>query len=158
MDASTPTDQGGRLFRDGVPSTCSAPKAFSGSGSTSSLFRHVTSMPLHDRAASTVCATIVVTPDVSCDINVFASAYLGSYCPSSLPTNYLGDMSSSFGIPPDEPELQLRDASARQQRDRRQSQRFERRHQQWRGACTVTVASDPLFTEPPVSPQRFDAD
>lgn len=114
-------------------------------------------MPLHDRAASTVCATIVVTPDASCDINVFASAYLGSYSPSSLPTNYLDNMGSSFGILPTNPSfsfevlvpgssaivINLNDSNAGTSNG---------------VACTVTVASDPLFTELPVSLQRFDAD
>lgn len=157
VNASTPVDQNGRLFRDAVPSTCAAPKAFPGESSPGSAFRRVTSVPLYNRATSTVCATIVLTPDASCDINLFASAYLGSYSPSSLSTNYLGDIGSSFSIPPSSPSfsfqvlvpgssaivVNLNDSNTGTANG---------------VACTVTVSSDQLFTELPVSLQRFEVD
>ncbi|HET6545112.1 MAG TPA: kelch repeat-containing protein, partial [Rhodanobacteraceae bacterium] len=98
IDASTTDQQTGRLFRGGVPSTCAAPL-------TASVFdslprRYVTSPSLYNQSSSDVCATITVTFDAACDINMQPAAYLGSFDPTDITANYLGDPGLSSGLPP----------------------------------------------------------
>lgn len=100
---ATSLTQTGRLTRDGVPSTCAAPKAYPGGFNPGSTYRRATSGPLYNNTASTVCAQVTATASAGCDINVFFTAYLGSFVPGNLATNYLADTGSSFGIPPSGP-------------------------------------------------------
>ncbi|GMU42490.1 MAG: IPTL-CTERM sorting domain-containing protein [Xanthomonadales bacterium] len=101
LGASNAT-QAGRMNRDGNPSSCAAPKAYPGTFATLN-YRRVTSLPLYNNSTLAQCATIVVTPAPDCDINVFASAYLGSFDPASIAANYLGDSGLSFGLPVSDP-------------------------------------------------------
>jgi hypothetical protein len=87
----------GRLNRNGIPSDWSAPKAFPGVvNPTTSYHYHMYVVP------------VISTPFIQISIddpnpNTFASAYLNTYVPTSLNTNYLGDPGQSgnfFGVDP----------------------------------------------------------
>jgi hypothetical protein len=85
--------QTGRINRFAVISTCAAPKACPG------IFT-ATGNRLYDAYTITnvrnvpVCATIGINS--FCATNIFCVAYLGSFNPASLCTNYLADPGSSF--------------------------------------------------------------
>jgi len=74
--------QSGRMNRDGVASTCAAPKTYPGTFANLP-YRRVTSLPLYNNSTLAQCATIVVTPAADCEVNVFAAAYLGSFDPAA---------------------------------------------------------------------------
>ena len=97
IDASTTAMQTGRMNRDAIASTCAAPKV--ANPFDSSPRRYVTSAPLYNQSASDVCATITVTFDGACDVNVQPVAYLGSFNPANISENYLGDAGVSSGVP-----------------------------------------------------------
>ena len=85
-----------RVTRDGVSSTFATPKAFPGTNTCpggTCFFRTVTVTP----ADPSVTVTLT-NPDV----HIFAVAYLNSFNPASLSTNYLGDSgvsgTSSFQV------------------------------------------------------------
>ncbi|MEK7832685.1 MAG: hypothetical protein AAB401_16450, partial [Acidobacteriota bacterium] len=86
-----------RLFRDGVPSTCAAPKTCPGpfgAGSFTSdayTFANSSSQPQ--------CVTVNFEPNVGCNVNVHAIAYLTSYDRGNLCLNYLADSGSSDDLP-----------------------------------------------------------
>jgi hypothetical protein len=91
-----------RMFRDGNPAVCGTAKAFPGlSGGTST--RKFDSYKLHNCKSSTVCVTVTFT-DTSGG-NLFSSAYLTSFDPANLGTNYLADAgfsgteTYSFNVP-----------------------------------------------------------
>jgi hypothetical protein len=73
-----------RLTSDGIASTCAEPKAFP--GVHSSLMNYDV-YNFQNTFGVTVCVTVNVTNSCS----LFSSAYLGSYDPSNLRTNYLAD-------------------------------------------------------------------
>ena len=157
IDAATPVTQVGRMTRDGVPSTCATPKAFPGVFNAAALYRHVASVPLFNRNATATCATIVITPDAACDINVFSSAYLGSFDPANIATNYLADSGSSFGIPVSAASFSfevLVPASASIVVNLNDANPGTATGV----ACTVQVSSNELFISLPVSLQKFSVD
>ena len=79
-----------RLLRDGTPSTCAAPKTYPGDFAANIYYETFT-IPNNTGAAQ--CVTI--TPSVPEEIYVHFTAYLGSFDPTNLGTNYLGDSGSS---------------------------------------------------------------
>jgi hypothetical protein len=88
LSASDPT-QVGRLSRSGVPSDWSSGIVFPGVINTGSSYHYETfSVPI------TFYPFLQVTID-SLSANTFASAYLNSYDPTNLATNYLGDAGGS---------------------------------------------------------------
>lgn len=85
--------QTGRMFRDGNASTCASPKAYPGIFTTSgSIFYD--SYTVNNPTSAPVCATIGLTS--GCVTSLYSAAYLGSFNPTSLGTNYLADHGSSF--------------------------------------------------------------
>lgn len=90
----------GRLSRDGVPSEWSTNKTYPGSVNTATSF--------HYRTFSLSSAMLTLTPYVQVSVDdpgasLFAAAYLDTFDPSNLATNYLGDLGSSglsFGVDP----------------------------------------------------------
>jgi hypothetical protein len=79
----------GRLNRDGVPSTCSAPKACPGQIDT--LARHYDVYTYHNTTSSPQCVTVTINE--ACGNNsLLSAAYLGSFDPTNLCANYLADM------------------------------------------------------------------
>jgi N-acetylneuraminic acid mutarotase len=93
IDASDPT-QTDRLFRDGVPSTCDAPKICPGAFGDG-LQHHYDSYEFTNTSGSTQCVTVDI--DTACqDTNfIFATVYLGSFNPLDICENYLADEGSS---------------------------------------------------------------
>src|SRR5262249_20324508 len=89
--------QFGRLVRNGIPQNWAGSESFPGSTSPTTLYHY-----------RTFAVNVGLTPFVQVimdDVSTteFASAYLGSYNPTSLATNWLGDAGSSgnaFGVDP----------------------------------------------------------
>ncbi len=87
--------QTGRLNRGGAPSTCASPRACPAVLNPTSQF-HYDTYPFVNNTPGVQCVT--VTLDASgCAIsaNLFSAAYLSSFDPSNLCTNYLADMGTS---------------------------------------------------------------
>jgi CHRD domain/PKD-like domain/Right handed beta helix region len=85
--------QTGRMNRFGVVSTCAAPKSYPGDFTTSGS-RLYDSYTVTNPTNAPICATIGISS--GCGVNMFSIAYLGSYNPAALATNYLADPGSSF--------------------------------------------------------------
>ena len=85
--------QTGRMNRFGVVSTCDAPKSYPGTFATTGARFYDTYTITNPRGVP-VCATIGVSS--GCGQSIFSAAYLNSYNPNSLATNYLADHGSSF--------------------------------------------------------------
>jgi hypothetical protein len=83
-----------RLFRDGVASTCTSPKVFPGVQAGTNLFE--TFEFRNFGIATCVTATLDVG---NCDREMHLMAYLDSFDPNSLSTNYLADVGSSESQP-----------------------------------------------------------
>ena len=85
--------QTGRMNRFAVVSTCAAPTSYAGDFTTSGA-RFYDSYTVTNPTNAPVCATIGVRS--GCGTSIFSAAYLGSFNPTSLSTNYLADHGSSF--------------------------------------------------------------
>ena len=96
--ASSPT-QMGRIYRDGIPSTCSG-KAYPGiSGAGTQYYE---SFGAYDNYGSQdACVVVSFDPNVTggCATNAHANAYLNSYDPNDQSLNYLGDVGASATQP-----------------------------------------------------------
>jgi len=100
--AGTSPTQDGRIFRDGIPSTCPS-KAYPGLFAAGTIF-HFEQFELVNNAAAPVCATINFNPDTpaagnACNVNAHISAYIGSYDPANQAANFVGDVGSSVTQP-----------------------------------------------------------
>ena len=91
--ANTDPTQTGRLTRNGVASSCASPKAYPGANDAT--VRHFDQYSFTNTTASTACVTATVSN--TCASNIFPVAYLGSYNPASISTNYLADPGVSSG-------------------------------------------------------------
>jgi hypothetical protein len=90
-----------RLFRDGIASTCDAPKTCPGPfGSGSFTFDAYT---FTNESSEDQCVTVLYNPNVdtkgNCNVNAHAIAYLNSFSPTNLCLNYLADVGSSDELP-----------------------------------------------------------
>ncbi|MCP9754772.1 hypothetical protein EGI26_06295 [Lacihabitans sp. CCS-44] len=85
--------QTGRMNRFAVASTCAAPTTYQGNFTTTGS-RYYDSYTITNTRNVPVCATIALTSN--CGTSIFSAAYLGSFNPASLGTNYLADHGSSF--------------------------------------------------------------
>jgi large repetitive protein len=85
--------QTGRLNRFAVLSTCASPKACPGTFTTTGA-RLYDSYNITNPRSVPVCATIGLAS--GCGTSLFNVAYLGSFDPTALCTNYLADPGSSF--------------------------------------------------------------
>jgi len=84
-----------RVVRDGIPSTCAAPKAFPGPFTDATApYRYDTYTFQNNGPA--VCVTVVREAD-PCDVDAFIVAYLNNFDPLNLAANYLAD--SGFSGP-----------------------------------------------------------
>ena len=82
-----------RLFRDGNPSTCggkACPGPYGGSGPF-----HYDVYPFLNNGAVDQCVTVSLNTACSSGQTIFSEAYLGSFDPGNLCTNFLGDSGSS---------------------------------------------------------------
>ena len=94
------TTQSGRIFRDGIASTC-AGKAYPGIFNAGTTYNYET-FTYGNTGATPSCVTINFDPDAGatpCGTNAHASAYAGSYDPANQGTNFLGDVGSSVAQP-----------------------------------------------------------
>ncbi len=103
LSLTDPT-QTGRLARNGIASTCAAPKVCPGVGDT--VTRHYDAYTFTNNTSFTQCITVNVVNN--CENNALLSAaYLGSFNPNDVCANYLADMglsgpefTYSFNVPP----------------------------------------------------------
>ena len=98
LDPSDPT-QTDRLFRSGIPQTCPA-------STTCAIFgdpvpRHYDSYTFTNTTGAPQCVTVNTDTQCTGTNFIFIAAYLGSFDPNNLCTNWIGDSGSSpdVGIP-----------------------------------------------------------
>src|SRR5262249_1420465 len=108
LDANDPT-QADRLGRDGQPSTCSGKGCIGGGFPGTKRFQ---TFDFDNTSASAACFTVTVNAALGGAGDIESVAYLGSYDPTNLCLNYLGDsgivglgttvpnVSYSFVVPP----------------------------------------------------------
>ena len=97
IDSSDPTMTGNRLGRNGIVSTCAAPKADPGSLLPAAM-RHYDSYTYTNSSGSTQCVTVTLTQTLGTDAGLFTAAYLGSFNPANPDTNYLADPGESGSL------------------------------------------------------------
>ena len=97
LTAGDPT-QTLRVFRDGGISSCGTAKTCP--GTTGSGTPHFDSYTFTNTAATSRCVTVDVTPNCAGGNLIFTAAYLGSFNPANVCTNYLADpgVSPSNGV------------------------------------------------------------
>ena len=93
IEAGDPT-QTDRMFRDGIPSTCDAPKTCPGPFGDG-LQHHYDSYTVTNTTGSTQCVSVDASTDCVGTNSIFLVAYVGSFDPTNLCTNYLADQGSS---------------------------------------------------------------
>jgi len=88
-----------RLFRAGVPATCSSSQFPTNTGSSSFPYDAYT---YTNSSGAPVCVTISLAVNTSENANFQAAAFLAPFAPSDItnPARYLGDFGLSSGIPP----------------------------------------------------------
>ena len=98
IDTSDPT-QTDRLFRSGIPQTCPASTTCATFGD--GLPRHYDSYTFTNTTGATQCVTIDTNTACTGTNFIFTGAYLGSFDPANICTNWIGDSGSSPN--PDQP-------------------------------------------------------
>lgn len=91
-------NQTGRLNRNGISSTCAAPKACLIFTAVSD--RAFDAYTFTNNTNVTVCITVGLNVLTQMAANYQSNAYLGSYDPANICTNYLADPGLSSGSPP----------------------------------------------------------
>ncbi len=91
LAAGDATIAGGRLFRDGVPSTCAVPKAYPGTSGAGPFYYDTYNFT--NTTGSSQCVSVTYTATGTG--NAFVTAYSGSFNSASLGTNYIADGGSS---------------------------------------------------------------
>ena len=79
-----------RLNRGGVATTCAATGVFPGTAGTGPYFYDVYTVT--NPTASTECVNVSLTTTDAVNANIQSAAYLTTFNPASLSTNYLGDL------------------------------------------------------------------
>lgn len=90
----------GRIFRDGIPSSCPT-KVYPGIFNASTTYNYET-FSYTNTSSSPACVTVNFDPDTvggACTTNAHASAYANSYNPANQAANFLGDVGSSIAQP-----------------------------------------------------------
>ncbi len=77
-----------RITRDGIVNTCGLPKTYPGVIGDSGQ-RHYEAYPFYNGLSNTCVTVVLAEPNGGCDL--FSAAYLGSFNPTNLAQNYLGD-------------------------------------------------------------------
>jgi hypothetical protein len=90
-------NQNARLNRNGVASTCVAPKICD-QFATGTFPFDAYSIPSPNPGNSCVTATLTTLDATGCNLQI--NGYLGSFDPGNICTNYLADAGLSSGIPP----------------------------------------------------------
>lgn len=88
----------GRLNRNGISSTCAAPK-------TCLIFdpannRAFDAYSIPNESGEDACVSVTLTAPANATCNMQSNAYLGAVNPASICTNYLADPGLSLGVPP----------------------------------------------------------
>jgi CHRD domain/Bacterial Ig domain/PKD-like domain/Ig-like domain CHU_C associated/CS domain len=91
--ATGDAQQTGRMSRFGVVSTCASPKGYPGTFDTGGQ-RFYDSYTITNPTNVPVCATIGTKS--GCGVNMFCAAYINSFNPANVESNYLADPGSSF--------------------------------------------------------------
>lgn len=91
-------DQTGRLNRNGISSTCLAPKPCSIIDPAGT--RKFDSYSIANTSGTPACVFVNLTETVGQTCNLQSNAYLDSYTPASICTGYLADAGLSTGVPP----------------------------------------------------------
>ena len=86
--------QTSRISRADPGSVCGTTRAYPGTVALASA-ANFDSYNVPNPTSSPVCATITLTPDKTATSFVQAAAYLGTYDPANVATNYLGDIGAS---------------------------------------------------------------
>jgi hypothetical protein len=81
--------------RDWVPSTCSTVKTVPGNGDM--LAHHYDAYTFANNTAATQCVTVQLTSPCTGTNDIFSMAYLNSFNPASITTNYRADIGWSPG-------------------------------------------------------------
>ncbi|HYP38757.1 MAG TPA: S-layer homology domain-containing protein [Chloroflexia bacterium] len=89
---NTDSVQTGRLGRSAAISSCAVPKTCPAVGDT--LVRHYDSYPLTNNSGTSQCVTVRVINQCG-NNSLLSAAYLGTFDPNNLCTNYLADMGLS---------------------------------------------------------------
>src|SRR6266481_5086873 len=97
IDTGDPT-QTDRLFRSGIPQTCPASTTCATFGD--GLARHFDSYTFTNTTGATQCVTIDTNTACTGTNFIFIGAYLGSFDPANICTNWIGD--SGFSPNPDQ--------------------------------------------------------
>src|SRR5262245_15375453 len=93
IDGSDPT-QTDRLFRDGVPSTCAAPKVCPGPFGDGQQ-HHYDMWTFTNSTGSSQCVSVDASTSCVGTNYIFLAAYLGTFDPTDICANYLADQGSS---------------------------------------------------------------
>lgn len=91
-------NQTGRLNRNGISSTCAAPKTcliFDPAGA-----RAFDAYKIPNESGQDACVSINLSAPANTTCNMQSNAYLDTYTPGSICTGYLGDPGLSLGVPP----------------------------------------------------------
>ena len=88
-----------RLFRSGIPQTCPASTTCATFGD--GLPRHYDSYTFTNTTGATQCVTVDTNTACTATNFIFIGAYLGSFDPNNICTNWIGD--SGFSPNPDQP-------------------------------------------------------
>src|SRR5439155_21474676 len=92
ITAADPT-QIGRMDRNGVVSACDFVKEYPGTFDV--LARHYDAYTFANNSGATTCVTVTLSSSCAGANDIFAAAYLASFDPANLATNYLGDGGNS---------------------------------------------------------------
>ncbi|HEX6605283.1 MAG TPA: hypothetical protein VF276_00060, partial [Chloroflexia bacterium] len=87
--------QAGRIIRDWAPSACGAVKSAPDTGDTAA--HHYDAYNYTNTSASNQCVTVQLRSACTGSNDVFSIAYLGSFNPASIKTNYRADLGLSPG-------------------------------------------------------------
>ena len=98
IDTGDPT-QIDRLFRSGIPQTCPPSTTCATFGDPTP--RHYDEYSFTNTTGATQCVTVDTTTDCTGTNFVFVAAYLGTFDPTNICTNWIGDSGSSpdIGVP-----------------------------------------------------------
>ena len=98
LDASDPT-QSDRLFRSGIPQTCPPSTTCAVFGDPTA--RHYDAYTFTNTTGATQCVTVETDTNCTGTNFIFIGAYLGSFDPNNICTNWIGDPGTSpdVGIP-----------------------------------------------------------
>jgi Subtilase family/PKD-like domain len=89
-------NQTNRVTRNGVASACGAAKTFPGTNTATT--PQFDSYVFQNCSAQPRCVTVTLTQTSGTNSTLFSSAYLGSFTPATVATNYLADAGSSFPL------------------------------------------------------------